>query len=86
MLNELILPAVADGAHSLGEAVINVIDCEGLGWAVTGDDGEWGGSFLGIGVEFDVDDVIGWCEGAAELQLKQPHIVRLETRPRNNFV
>ncbi len=66
VLNELILPAVADGAHSLAEAVINVIDCEGLGWAVTGDDGEWGGSFLGIGVEFDVDDVIGWCEGAAE--------------------
>ncbi len=65
VLNELILPAVADGAHSLTEAVINVLDCESLAWSVCGDDGEWGGEYLGVRVGFDVDDVIDWCEGAA---------------------
>ena len=66
VLNELILPAVADGAHSLSEALINVLDCEGIGWRICGDDGEWGGTYLGVHIGFDVDDVIGWCEGAAE--------------------
>ncbi len=65
VLDELILPAVADGAHSLTEALINVLDCEGIAWAVCGDDGEWGGTYLGVHIGFDVDDVIGWCEGAA---------------------
>ena len=31
----------------------------------------------------DVDERIVTCEDAAELQLQQPHVVRLETRPRN---
>ena len=65
VLNELILPAVADGAHSLTEAVINVLDCEDLAWSVCGDDGEWGGEYLGVRIGFEVDDVIDWCEGAA---------------------
>src|SRR6201996_4379849 len=32
---------------------------------------------------FDVDERIITCEVAAELQLQQPHVVRLETRPAN---
>ncbi|MBM4318731.1 MAG: hypothetical protein FJ125_01935 [Deltaproteobacteria bacterium] len=67
VLNELILPAVADGAHSIAEALINALDCEGLAWNVTGDDGEWEGCFLGICVGFDWDDAYGWCTSAAEL-------------------
>ncbi len=31
----------------------------------------------------DTDERIVTCEDAAELQLQQPHVVRLETRPRN---
>ena len=31
----------------------------------------------------DVDERIITCEDAAELQLQQPHVVRLETRPKN---
>lgn len=67
VLNELILPAVADGAHSISEALVQALDCEGLAWRVTGDDREWEGCFLGICVGFDWDDAYGWCVGAADL-------------------
>jgi len=67
VLNNVVLPLIADGARSISEALINLIDCEGLAWSITGNDGEWGGSYLGIDVGFDVDDAIGWCEGAANL-------------------
>ena len=66
VLEELVLPALADGAHSISEAVLNTLDCEGLAWEVCGDDGEWGGTYLGVQVGFDVDDLIGWCETASE--------------------
>lgn len=67
VLNNVVLPLIADGARSISEALINLIDCEGLAWSITGNDGEWGGSYRGIDVGFDVDDAIGWCEGAANL-------------------
>ena len=31
----------------------------------------------------DIDERVITCEDAAELQLQQPHVVRLETRPPN---
>ncbi len=34
----------------------------------------------------DTDERIITCEDAAELQLQQPHVVRLETRPPNSRV
>jgi len=66
VLEELVLPTMADGAHTISEAVLNTLDCEGLAWEVCGDDGEWGGTYLGVQVGFDVDDLTGWCETAAE--------------------
>jgi pilus assembly protein CpaF len=38
---------------------------------------------MGLANYIDLDERIITCEDAAELQLQQPHVVRLETRPPN---
>ena len=41
LLNEVLLPALTDGnAHSMVDAILYWIDCEGLSLAITGSDGE----------------------------------------------
>lgn len=71
VLNEMILPRIADGARSLTDALLNAFDCLDLAASMTGDDGFWGvclpqwlsGRCIGL----EDDDIAGICEGAARL-------------------
>ena len=71
VLNEMLLPRIANGARSITDALLNAFDCEDLARSMTGDDGVWGvclpdwafGQCIGV----EDDDIKGWCEGAARL-------------------
>ena len=71
-----ISPAGADILKIIGHVRCNVIISGGTGSGKT--------TLLNCLTNYiDVDERIITCEDAAELQLQQPHVVRLETRPSN---
>jgi hypothetical protein len=57
ILNNLILPAVADGANNLRDALLNLVDCEGFALSITGRDGEIDFAIVRI----TDDDIAGIC-------------------------
>ena len=71
-----ISPAGAEILKIIGRVRCNVIISGGTGSGKT--------TLLNCLTNFiDVDERVITCEDAAELQLQQPHVVRLETRPPN---
>ncbi|AMN45113.1 CpaF family protein [Rhodoplanes sp. Z2-YC6860] len=71
-----ITPAGADVLKIIGRCRVNTIVSGGTGSGKT--------TLLNCLTQFiDDDERIITCEDAAELQLQQPHVVRLETRPPN---
>src|SRR6202034_3269860 len=71
-----ISPAGAEILKIIGHVRCNVIISGGTGSGKT--------TLLNCMTNYiDVDERIITCEDAAELQLQQPHVVRLETRPAN---
>ncbi len=68
-----------EGAEVLG--IIGKVRCNVL---ISGGTGSGKTTLLNCLTAFiDVDERVITCEDAAELQLQQPHVVRLETRPPN---
>ena len=64
VLNELILPRVADGARSISEALLNLANCPGFANRLTG-----GQDYLRLG-GFNIISrrrIEGWCESAMSL-------------------
>ena len=71
-----ISPAGAEILKIIGHVRCNVIISGGTGSGKT--------TLLNCLTNYiDLDERIITCEDAAELQLQQPHVVRLETRPSN---
>src|ERR1700719_3364853 len=71
-----ISPAGADILKIIGRVRCNVVISGGTGSGKT--------TLLNCMTNYiDLDERIITCEDAAELQLQQPHVVRLETRPAN---
>jgi pilus assembly protein CpaF len=69
----------AEGAEVLG--IIGKVRCNTL---ISGGTGSGKTTLLNCLTAFiDTDERVITCEDAAELQLQQPHVVRLETRPPN---
>lgn len=69
----------AEGAEVLG--IIGKVRCNVL---ISGGTGSGKTTLLNcLTAHIDTDERVITCEDAAELQLQQPHVVRLETRPPN---
>src|SRR6476620_8586217 len=67
-----------------GAAVLKIIGRSRVNTLVSGGTGSGKTTLLNCLTQFiDHDERIITCEDAAELQLQQPHVVRLETRPPN---
>lgn len=74
VLNEMVLPQVANGAHSIRDALLAAVDCESLAWSITGPSGVIGVStpagnigitadMLQAGCENGVSVIAGYAEG-----------------------
>jgi len=71
-----VTPPMVQVLQALGMAKINILISGGTGSGKT--------TLLNcLTAYIDVDERVITCEDAAELQLQQPHVVRLETRPPN---
>ncbi len=67
-----------------GATVLNIIGAVRCNVLISGGTGSGKTTLLNCMTAFiDEDERIITCEDAAELQLQQPHVVRLETRPAN---
>jgi pilus assembly protein CpaF len=67
-----------------GATVLNVIGNCRCNVLISGGTGSGKTTLLNTMTAFiDIDERVITCEDAAELQLQQPHVVRLETRPPN---
>jgi pilus assembly protein CpaF len=67
-----------------GATVLNVIGNSRCNVLISGGTGSGKTTLLNTMTAFiEVDERVITCEDAAELQLQQPHVVRLETRPPN---
>jgi pilus assembly protein CpaF len=67
-----------------GATVLNVIGNSRCNVLISGGTGSGKTTLLNCMTAFiEVDERVITCEDAAELQLQQPHVVRLETRPPN---
>jgi hypothetical protein len=64
VLNNLVLPAIADGARSLREALLNLANCPAFASGITGGDDEL--SIAGIDI-VSRDTIEGWCTGVIGL-------------------
>ena len=64
VLNNLVLPAIADGARNLGDALLNLANCPAFARGITG-----GGDHLRIaGINIVSRDTIeGWCTGVISI-------------------
>ncbi|MBU0554191.1 hypothetical protein KKF91_19105 [Myxococcota bacterium] len=64
VLNEIILPWIADGARNIRDALLYMANCPSMARGITGSDGEL--DFAGISIA-DADDIEGWCTSAMGL-------------------
>ncbi|MEW5728790.1 MAG: CpaF family protein [Pseudomonadota bacterium] len=68
----------------LGARLLKIIGASRINLVISGGTGSGKTTLLNCMTRYiDTDERIITCEDAAELQLQQPHVVRLETRPPN---